>query len=189
MAKIKKIEKARGEYKCSKCGDTIHKGDSYLRGERFRLKPLIRCVKCGIKSYELSQSDYVRTVGEICEEWRETYGIGEDTPTSICEELENLRDDLQERLDNMPENLRDTSEAGETLQNRIDNLEDVISQLENMSYEDFEGEAEENAKDELDRDDFSTEAEWEGAVENLKVDKQDELLADAIDEALGSLEY
>lgn len=188
MGKIKKIEKARGEYKCSKCGEAIHKGDSYLRGERFRMKPLIACTKCGIKSYELSQSDYVQRVGAVCEEWETMYGVSEDTPASICEELESLRDDLQDRLDNMPENLRENSETGQLLQERIDTLEDTISELENIDIENLRSEARDQAEVNLEPEE-GDEAPTEEAIEEETSDLFDESVRQAIEEALGTLEY
>lgn len=188
MGKIKKIEKARGEYKCSKCGETIHKGDSYLRGERFRMKPLIACIKCGIKSYELSQSDYVQMVGAICEDWENLYGVSEDTPTSICEELESLRDDLQDRLDNMPENLRENSETGQLLQERIGTLEDTISELENIDIDSLRSEARDQAEVNLEPEE-GDETPTEEDIEEETSDLFDESVRQAVEEALGTLEY
>lgn len=67
----------------------------------------------------------------------------EDVATFIDEirdDAESLRDECQEHLDNMPEQLQD-SDSGQTLQERIDNLDNVIGDIDNFDYE-FESEIE-----------------------------------------------
>ena len=116
MAKIEK-PKARKEYKCSKCGEAIKVGDTYLKGTPFRCKPIIRCTKCGLHSWELSSSDYVQRVGRVCDCWEEDYELGEDTAQSIADELSDIRDETQDSLDNMPYGLQE-GDTGQLLQER-----------------------------------------------------------------------
>lgn len=177
MAKIEK-PKARKEYKCSKCGEVIKVGDTYLKGSPFRAKPIIRCMKCGLRSWELSSSDYVLSVGKVCEDWREDYELGESTAQEIADELSNIRDDLQDRYDNLPENFQ-YSENGERLQERIDNLDNAISELEAIDYENIkEGELGDSDYDSL------TDEAKEELDENIN-----NTLAEEIDSALSNLEY
>lgn len=58
----------------------------------------------------------------------------------IRNDAESLRDECQEHLDNMPEQLQD-SDSGQTLQERIDNLDSVIGDIDNFDSE-FESEIE-----------------------------------------------
>lgn len=58
----------------------------------------------------------------------------------IRSDAESLRDECQEHLDNMPEQLQD-SDSGQTLQDRIDNLDSVIGDIDNFNSE-FESEIE-----------------------------------------------
>lgn len=58
----------------------------------------------------------------------------------IRSDAESLRDECQEHLDNMPEQLQD-SDSGQTLQERIDNLDSVIGDIDNFDSE-FESEIE-----------------------------------------------
>ena len=133
MAKIEK-PKARKEYKCSKCGETIKVGDTYLKGTPFRRSPVIRCMKCGLRGWELSSSEYVQGVGRVCDCWEEDYGCDEDTAQQVADELSNICDDTQDSLDNMPEGLKE-GDTGQLLQERIDNLESAVSDLEAIDYE------------------------------------------------------
>ena len=67
----------------------------------------------------------------------------EDVATFIDEirdDAESLRDECQEHLDNMPEQLQD-SDSGQTLQERIDNLDSVIGDIDSFDSE-FESEIE-----------------------------------------------
>lgn len=67
----------------------------------------------------------------------------EDVATFIDEirdDAESLKDECQEHLDNMPEQLQD-SDSGQTLQERIDNLDSVIGDIDNFNSE-FESEIE-----------------------------------------------
>lgn len=50
-------------------------------------------------------------------------------------EMEELRDELQSWLDNMPENLQQSSKA-EELEEAISNLEDIINQLDEVENAD-----------------------------------------------------
>lgn len=177
MAKIEK-PKARKEYVCSKCGTTIKIGEEYVKGTPFRMKPIIRCNTCGLRPWELSSSDYVLSVGKVCEDWREDYGLGESTAQEIADELSNIRDDLQDRYDNLPENFQ-YSENGETMQERIDNLESAISDLESIDYENIkEGELGDSDYDSL------TDEAKEELNENIN-----NALAEEIESALSCLEY
>lgn len=139
MAKIEK-PKARKEYKCSKCGEVIKVGDTYLKGTPFRRSPVIRCTKCGLRCWELSSSEYVQGVGRVCDCWEEDYGCDEDTAQNIADELDTIKDNCQDSLDNMPEGLQEGN-TGELLQERIDNLDSAISDLEAIDYDNIkEGE-------------------------------------------------
>lgn len=89
----------------------------------------------------------------------------------VKSELESLRDEVQERLDNMPEQLQECS-SGEILQERIDNLDDIINEFDCLDL-DFESEFTE----EDDRDTMSDE-EWEEQLDNEK----EEWVANKIDE-------
>ena len=177
MARIDK-PKARKEYKCSKCGEVIKVGDTYLKGTPFRRSPVIRCTKCGLRGWELSSSDYVQGVGRVCECWEEDYGCDEDTAQSIADELSSIRDETQDSLDNMPEGLQE-GDTGQLLQERIDNLEYAISDLEAIDYDSIK----ENAKDDVDAEEGTDEYETE-LEENTK-----EALREEIESALSCLDY
>ena len=177
MAKIEK-PKARKEYKCSKCGEIIKVGNVYLKGTPFRRSPVIRCTKCGLRSWELSSSDYIQGVGRVCDCWEEDYDCDEDTAQSIADELSNIKDDVQSSLDNMPEGLQE-GDTGQLLQERIDNLDCAISDLEAIDYDSIkEGELGDSDYDSL------TDEAKEEMDETIKSSLREE-----IESALSCLDY
>ena len=66
-------------------------------------------------------------LGAMSEDERKAYL---DDLEKAKEDIESVRDDEQEKLDNMPDSLRDGS-RGESIQEGIDNLEEAINHLEN----------------------------------------------------------
>ena len=179
MAKIEK-PKARKEYKCSKCGEVIKVGDTYLKGTPFRRSPVIRSMKCGLRGWELSSSEYVQGVGRVCDCWEEDYGCNEDTAQSIADELDTIKDNCQDSLDNMPEGLQE-GDTGQLLQERIDALDDVINELESINYDTIKEEAENDFDSEYEEGSPEYQNELEGEIQTQ--------LIDAINEALGQLDY
>jgi hypothetical protein len=51
---------------------------------------------------------------------------------SFKDEIQNLLDETNEKLENMPDGLRENSSSGEMLQERIDGLENWISELDGI---------------------------------------------------------
>lgn len=66
---------------------------------------------------------------------------------NLKEEMESLRDECQDKLDNMPEQLQ-SAPSGEMLQERIDDLDNLVSELDGIDcdYEELE-EGDEDEKD------------------------------------------
>ena len=56
----------------------------------------------------------------------------EDDIQELIDELNDMQDQCQDSLDNMPEHLQETSEAGQTLQERIDNIDYWVNDLEQI---------------------------------------------------------
>ncbi len=163
MGKITKVMKSRKEYTCGRCRKKIEVGQPYLRGDLNFSKPVIRCCKCGLQPWEVTTSDYQLSVGEIVYHWDENNAPDEAGRDSIVSDLEDIRDDLQGRLDNMPEGLQQ-GDAGQLLQERIDALESAISDLEDI---DFDDDFDDDLSDE-DREDQYREA-IESALSNIEV--------------------
>ena len=136
--KVHFVKKARKDYP----EDGIKKGESY-----YWWKPRyggIRRSKTYPSRQELTQSEFLCRVYDIEDELssieidiegknkEEIEQEIRDTLESIISEIEELRDECEDKLYNMPEQLQDTSEAGILLQERIDALEDWISEFENI---------------------------------------------------------
>lgn len=199
MARIQKFKKSnRGrEIHCMKCGKPILPGDFYLKAEPYSGPPIIRCTECGLKGYETSGSYYIQRVGALVENWRDTYGDYTTAAEDIASELEDIRGELEDNFYNIPEQLQDGA-AGSLLQERMDEIEDVIVELESIDYDEIRDEVHDEAVDELDGEfdptdpdrEFETLEEWEQALEDKMWDLDvDARVGDAIDEALSSLTY
>jgi DNA-directed RNA polymerase subunit RPC12/RpoP len=203
MGKVVLIQKSRKEYKCSKCGQVIPKGSSYWKGELNFHPSIYRCTDCGLKGYEVTTSSYTLQVGAIVEEWTDTYGISDGCWDEIVQALEEVRDELEGNLENMPEQLQD-SETGELLQQRIEAIEDAISELEGADMSTFVDSAFSNLSVDQQTDEFrefldTTDAWWEKLI--FDVDDQWGEVADDfmnnireeieafVNDALSSLEY
>lgn len=65
----------------------------------------------------------------------------------ITTEIGDLRDECQGSLDNMPEHLQESSSSGELLQERVDAMDEWISELEGIDY---------SVDEELDEDEKQT---------------------------------
>ena len=178
MGKIKEIQKSRKECKCGKCGNIIPVGSKYLRGILNFHPDIIRCTNCGLKYWEVTTSDYVQRVAPILNEWQEQGYSYED----ILSEFTDLKDELQERLDNMPESLQD-SDSGQTLQDRIDWLEEAYSQLEEISRDDIFSEKLEEL---IDREDATADNLTEEEQETVNTATDEEIVS-LVDEALQSV--
>lgn len=144
--------KARKTYKCGRCRKVINPGDEYLRCEPAYMPAVIRCNKCGIRFWETTTSDYIQDMGRLQELWEEDYGCSSDAIDEIKAAIEEKRDELQDRLDNMPEGLQQ-GDAGQMLQERIDGMEYAISDLESIDCNEYQadenGDLDEEKKDEL----------------------------------------
>lgn len=197
MARINHFKKSsRGkEIKCSKCGRIIQVGEAYLKATPYHQRPIIRCYTCGLRSYETSGSEYIRAIGAIVEGWQDDIGIGEDTVDELTSAIEEVRDQCQENLDNMPYQLQE-GDTGTMLQERIDACDQAIDDLASVSWDECKDEAEDEAKAEIgefyDPDvhtDYADEDAFKAALEKLTEEKTEENFAAAIDDALSSLEY
>lgn len=189
MGKIQYVKKARKEHKCSKCGNIIKAGEPYKKGVINFHPDIVVCDKCPLKSYEVTTSDYCKQIGAICEDWIEEYGNTETTASEIATVLEELRDEVESNLDNMPDNLRENSPTGEMLQQRLDELEDAIDALNDIDAEDIRATAREEAENDHDEDDYETHSEWEEAVEQEEEELFENKLSEAIEDAISSLSY
>ena len=134
MGKVTIVNKSRKVHKCSKCGIPIEVGSKYYKGEINFGPSIIRCNKCGLKSWEVTTSDYLLSVGRIVYEWTEHYPDLETTADEIKEDLQTILEDLEYKLDNMPESLQ-SAPTGELLQSRIDAKQQAIDDLEDIDIE------------------------------------------------------
>lgn len=166
----------------------------YYKAEPYAGPVITRCSDCGLKSYETSGSSYIQTVGRIAEQWTDDYPDRMTAAEEIASDLEDLKDELECNLDNIPEQLQDGA-AGSLLQERIEELESAIDELQSIDYEEFEQNAREEAEfsvgdyDPEDEDcEFESQEEWEEAVQDAMEDV-DNLVSEAIWEALSSLTY
>lgn len=163
----------------------------------YKRAPIIRCSSCGLKSYETSSSEYIREVGALVEDWEDNFDCDESGISEIIAVLEGLKDQCQESYDNIPEQLQEGS-TGELLQNRIDNLGDVISELEGISYEECRDDAgselagdfpEEYDPDDERCEEFDDEEQWKAAYEERMDEETERAFSDKISDALSQLEY
>ena len=135
MAEIHILKKSsRGIAICSKCGKEIIRGERYNKATPFRKESIIRCLLCGLKPYETSGSSYIRTAGDLVYKWKIKYKVNESIIDTILLEIDNIRGELDYNLNCIPEQFQDYS----ILQDRIDSLDDCISELEAIDISDYD---------------------------------------------------
>jgi hypothetical protein len=135
MPRVTKVQKARrSPGNCSSCGVKIEIGQPYFWWQFAFAPKSIRCALHPPAPKDLTRSAFHSTLLGIQEE--------DFTGPSDSSELESLRDDVVSQLEdlkseiegnlsNMPDSLQQGS-TGELLQERIDALDEVISNLQGV---------------------------------------------------------
>lgn len=168
----------------------IAKGESYYWWQ-FQNSPK-QYSKTRPRASQLTQSGYLSTFYGIVEQIEDFSTDSVDGISSFAEDiktqLEDLRDTSQESLDNMPENLQ-YSPTAELLQERVDALENAISEIESIDF-DYEEKDEEELKQIIaDEQSLNTEVDgWEDDAENFIEEKRQELEAEWVQEKLEELQ-
>lgn len=134
MGKITRVVKSKKEHVCSKCGTTISRGSTYYWGKSRFSDKIIRCSICGLESWEVTDSEYLRATGELKYLWKDTYEVEYDTVLKLASKLEEVRDNICDKLDFLPEHLIGCS-SETILHNRRINVEDAIDQLYDIDAE------------------------------------------------------
>lgn len=168
----------------------IEKGESYYWWQ-FKGSPK-QYSKTAPRASQLTLSTYFSTLYGIVEEIEDfstekTEDLQEFSE-QIKEQVENLRDETQDSLDNMPENLR-YSPTAELLQERIDSLENAISEIESIDF-DYEEQDEQELKETIaDEQGIDTDKDdWEDEVEIFLEAKKEELESKWVQEKLIELQ-
>lgn len=138
MPRVTSVKRSRKTFTAGD-GVKIEKGCSYFHW-KFNFGP-----KCTSSTYpdkrQLTRSGYLISMYDIEDKITAivTDESIEDQIQEVVDELEILRDEQQDSLDNMPEHLQESSASGELLQERIDSLENTISEFENIDTYTDEG--------------------------------------------------
>jgi len=189
MARAHFVAKARKAHK--EIG--VKKGESYWWW-KFRFGGIHKSVTKP-KASQLTQSAFLSTYYDLQEQVSDLRGNDleslEDAVIAIKDDIESLRDETQDSLDNMPEQLQD-GDTGQLLQERIDGLEEWADSLDSLDYDldqsedDVRDEVKDDMEQELDEDDEDgiDEDELESRVES----KMNELKEEKVDELVGEIE-
>lgn len=140
------------------------------------------------KTSQLTQSNYLSQLYDIQERLEQATAESPDDLESLIDEfkseLESLKEETESSLENMPESLQ-SSPTGELLQERIDALDNAISEMENIET-DYEEPDEEEIKDELKEEEGDEDYEpTEEEVEQKKKEHLDEWMDEKISELQG----
>ena len=130
MARLHTVKKARKDYP----EDGIKKGDTYYWWQ-FRFGPKMRS-KTYPKRSQLTQSDFYIWLYDLEDSIDALVPDKtlEDEVANIISEIDDMRDELQSRLDVIPEQLQDSG-SGEILQERIDALDEWSSGLQSIDFD------------------------------------------------------
>lgn len=135
------------------------------------------------KQSQLTQSEFLSTVYGIEEDMEEATHIEGGDIDNWISELENLRDETQDKLDNMPEQLQESSYSGMLLQERIDNLESWISDLFSVDADIDEDDLRSDAQEATTREDEESDEDYQARIE----EKFQELLQEKYDEIMNEV--
>lgn len=160
----------------------IAKGESYYwwqfmnGGKNFSKTPPKRSqlTQSGFLSglYELEDR-----IGEMNCETKEDFDSEKE---DILSEIEGMKDQCQESLDNMPEQLQ-SAPTGELLQERIDNLDSWYSEIESIEVEDYDEETlREEIKSDNEKEEDVTDEDYEKIIDDELAEKIQELVNDAV---------
>lgn len=131
---------------------------------------------------QLTQSNYLSQLYDLQDRIDEISASDPEELQSLVEELkddiQSLLDETQESFDNIPENLQSAPTA-ELLQERIDALENAVSELDGLDL-DYEEPDDEDIKSELEDDEVTPEL-----IEEKKTEKLQEWLDEKTEEIQG----
>lgn len=187
MARIHHAKKStRGkEIKCKHCQRVIKPGENYkYYTRRFsRIGKGVRynhCSACPVRPTDLSSSPMAELTEaqQAAQTAIDSASCGADLQAAI-EELKSVAEDIKQRaedsLENMPEGLRENSDSGQQLQERIDALESYVSELESVSIDESlelsdEPEGEEAEEAESNNQEFeNAQQECQAAIDSLSI--------------------
>ena len=141
MPRVHVVNKAHKDYPA----DGIKKGDKYYWW-KFRYGG-IRRSKTKPRRQDLTQSAFLSQVYDIEDalmaftvdtEGKSAEDIQseiEDFISGVTSDINDLQSECEDNLSNMPEQLQESSASGQMLQERIDMLEDWVSELEDIDVE------------------------------------------------------
>lgn len=156
----------------------IAKGESYYWWQ-FKNSPK-QFSKERPKNSQLTNSSFLSqmyAIEEKIEEFHcETKEEFEEFRDEVKDEMETLRDECQEKLDAMPEHLQDSSSSGELLNERIEAMDNWISEIENIECDYEEEDLRQDVLDEKDEDEELDDDEIEERVKEKIQEKVDEAI-------------
>lgn len=147
-------QRARKEYQCSKCAVVpISPGEEYYRFKLTRFSQVdYRCMAHKPTRQEQTTSDFMSQLYDIEDAIAafDATAIDRDfTIEEITGDLEQLRDEQEEKRYNMPDSLQEAP-TGEMLQERYDAVQEMIDELEAIDL---------TFDDDLDDDEFEERGE------------------------------
>lgn len=139
MPRVHYIKKARKDNPCCKAGESYYFWEFRYGGKRYS--------KTRPRQSQLTQSAYYGALYSL-QEQIEDYSVhtADDLETLVDDArsgLEELRDEQEEKIQNMSEHGLEYTPSGELVQERLDALENAISEIENIDLqadEDFNDE-------------------------------------------------
>lgn len=130
MPKVHFVKKARKDNPAVKAGESYFWWKFMFGGKRYSKTPPRRS--------QLTQSDFLSqmydledNLGDRFAELADQDGIQSELD-NLLDELDTLMDECQDSLENMPYALQESSESGQLLQERINGLEEWISQIQDI---------------------------------------------------------
>jgi hypothetical protein len=161
MARVNIVKRAQQDYP----EQGIKKGDTYYWW-KFRSGGMHRS-KTMPRGSQLTQSEYtggVLSAQETVEDMKpESYEHVDDFKSdveSIQGDLESLKSDIEDKLNNMPEGLQQ-GDTGQLMQERIDNLDTLISEFDSLDLNEPD---EDDVTEALKKDDDPVESKVDPAV-------------------------
>lgn len=165
----------------------IKKGDSYYWWKfRFGSK---HYSKTAPRRSQLTQSGFLSSLYELedrisdftCDNKDDFDSFKED----IASEIESMKDDCQNSLDNMPEHLQESSSSGETLRERIENLESWQSEVESVECEEYEADSiREEILSDYEKEEGESDDDYNERIDEEVANKIQEI----VDEAISALQ-